>query len=380
MRETRLCLCFVVVALLLGVLLGCGEESTAPSSGLPVISSLVAIPDTILAGHATMLRCTATDPPGDDLSYEWTAASGTISGAGPIVTWTGPIPGGTYTISVEVSDPKGETAVDSVEVEAVSTTGTLLVTTDNGLTAVHADGSYFVLRADMGRDVEVVEQRIYARKSMAVVDTIFELDHTGGILRAIAISEAVPYPYRLVALPGGGFATLDNENDRIDFIDSNGNLLHTVMMPDPSPEELQIVRGVVVGNKLIVSETGGKEVISVDLTTYAATILRDLSGLPVPWLSDIDYWNRYYWICGPMGTWRFTATGDVYELCTFTESNLIGIAVVDAVGYFVLNCSPSKLYRVAIPISPCSPELMASDLGRPSDMEYIPVVLTPGVK
>jgi hypothetical protein len=379
MRDVICPLCLILV-LLLGILSGCGNESTSPGNGPPVISSLVAIPDTILAGHATMLWCNAADPQGDDLTYEWTAPSGTISGTGPIVTWSGPIPEGSYTISVEVSDPKGETAADSVEVETVSTSGTLLVATDNGLTAVHTDGSHFLLRADMRYDVEVLEQRIFARKSTAALDTIFELDHNGSTVRAIAISEAVPYPYSLVALPEGGFATLDNENDRIDFLDSDGNFLRTVIMPDPSPEELQCMRGVVVGDRLIVSETGGKNVVSVDLTTYAASILRDLSALPVPWLSDIDYWNKYYWLCGPAATWRFTPTGDVYDLCTFSVSNIISIAVVDAVGYFALNCSPSRLYMVQLPISPCTPELLASDLGRPNDMEYIPVLLMPGAK
>lgn len=110
---------------------------------------------------------------------------------------------------------------------------------------------------------------------------------------------------------------------------------------------------------------------------YAGSIQRDLAHLPVSWIGDIDYWNRYYWLCGPKDSWRFASGGDVYDLCTFTESNLVSIAVVDAVGYFVLNCYPSRLYRVEIPLSPCSPELVASDLGQPGDMEYIPVLLVP---
>jgi hypothetical protein len=147
------------------------------------------------------------------------------------------------------------------------------------------------------------------------------------------------------------------------------------MMPDPSPDELQSAHGMVVGDKLIVSETGGGKVICVDLTTYVASILRDLSHLPVSWISDIDYWNQYYWLCGPRDSWRFASGGDVHDVCTFAESNLVGIAVVDAVGYFALNCYPSRLYRVEIPLSPCSPELLASGLGQPGDMEYIPVLL-----
>ncbi len=376
MRAGRIYPLCVILAVVFATISGCGDESTAPGNGPPVISGVAAIPDTILAGHATMLRCDAADPQGDDLTYEWTAVSGTISGAGAIVTWSGPISAGTYTILVEVSDPKGETASDSVQVEAVSTVGTLLVVTGDGLTAVHTDGSRFVLRPDLRHDVEVVEQRIFSRRSMAALDTIYQLEPDGSTVRAIPIPEVIPYPYHFVALPGGGFATLDNESDRIDFIDSDGNFLRTVMMPDLSPDELQGVRGVVVGDKLIVSETGGGKVICVDLTTYAASILRDLSTLPVPWISDIDYWNAYYWLCGPRDSWRFTSAGDVYDLCTFTEANLVGIAVVDAIGYFVINCSPSRLYRVEVPLSPCSPELVASDLGQPIDMEYIPVLIT----
>jgi hypothetical protein len=377
MREIRTCFACVILVAVATVLTGCGDESASPGNAAPTISGLAAIPDTILAGHATMVRCTASDPDGDDLTYTWTAASGEILGTGPVVTWAAPIPAGTYSISVAVSDPDSQTASDSVEVEAVSTAGTLLVTSSNGLTAVRTDGSSFVLRSDLKHDVEVVEQRIYCRRSSASPDTIFEVAHNGTTLRTIPISDAIPYPYRLVALPGGGFATLDNESDRIDFIDSNGDFLQTVMMPDPSPNELQAVYGVVVGDKLIVSETGGNKVICVDLTTYEASILRDLTSLPPPWFSDIDFWNHYYWICGPDRTWRFKPSGDIYDMCTFSESSLVGMAIVDAVGYFVVNSYPSRLYRVQIPLDPCTPELVASDLGYPNDLEYIPVLLTP---
>jgi len=335
------------------------------------------VPDTILAGHATLLRCTAEDPDGDELAYSWAASSGEITGSGPVVTWAGPIADGPYWVSVSVADPASQTTTDSVEVTTLSVAGTLLVATDRGLTAVHPDGSSFVLRPDLRKDVEVVEQRIYCMKHWYGPDTLFEVGLQGETIRTIPIPEDIPHPYRNVAIPDGRFAILDNEYDRIDFIDSDGSLLETVMMPDPSPEELQWVSGVAVGNKLVVSETGGNNLVEVDLTTYAASILCDLTSLGA-WISDIDFWNKYYWICQPNDTWRIRPPGGIYSLCTYAESNLVGIAIPGAaVAYTLINCSPSRLYELEIPISPCAPELIASDLGYPSDLEYIPVVLEP---
>lgn len=73
----------------------------------PVISSLVASPTTILTGAVSAITCSASDLDGNTLTYTWSAASGTISGAGSTVNWTAPASSGNYVVGVTVTDGQG---------------------------------------------------------------------------------------------------------------------------------------------------------------------------------------------------------------------------------------------------------------------------------
>jgi hypothetical protein len=91
-------------------------DTIAPSNQPPTISSLTADPTAVPAGGTSTITCTASDPDGDPLTYSWSATGGTISGSGSQVTWTAPQTIGTYTIICTVSDGKGGTAEESVDV------------------------------------------------------------------------------------------------------------------------------------------------------------------------------------------------------------------------------------------------------------------------
>jgi hypothetical protein len=88
----------VVATLLIG---GC-----TPANQPPVISSLTASEGRVSPSGSCQVKCVASDPDGDKLSYTW-SASGNISGQGPLVTWTVPAAPGDYTIAVKVIDGKG---------------------------------------------------------------------------------------------------------------------------------------------------------------------------------------------------------------------------------------------------------------------------------
>jgi hypothetical protein len=51
--------------------------------------------------------CTASDPDGDELSYEWITTGGDISGTGAVAVWTVPEEVGMYDITVVVDDGHG---------------------------------------------------------------------------------------------------------------------------------------------------------------------------------------------------------------------------------------------------------------------------------
>ncbi len=74
---------------------------------LPVINGLTADPPLVIQGKTSKLGCSAYDPDGDVLQYEWKATGGTFSGEGPVVTWTAPENCSQYVVTVTVTDSTG---------------------------------------------------------------------------------------------------------------------------------------------------------------------------------------------------------------------------------------------------------------------------------
>jgi len=97
----------VVATLLIG---GC-----TPANQPPVISSLTASEGRVNQSGSCQVRCVASDPDGDELSYSWSAC-GDISGEGSLVTWTAPAALGNYTISVKVTDGRGGEATTQLTI------------------------------------------------------------------------------------------------------------------------------------------------------------------------------------------------------------------------------------------------------------------------
>ena len=86
----------------------------------PSINSLVADAEWTLLSGTLQVACNATDPDGDELSYNWSATGGDISGAGASVNWTAPEEVGIYYVTVVVTDGHGSSATDSVHISAVT--------------------------------------------------------------------------------------------------------------------------------------------------------------------------------------------------------------------------------------------------------------------
>ena len=72
----------------------------------PTITGLTAEKDWLRPSDSCQIYCSAEDYDGDDLSYEWSAKRGVISGTGPVVTWTTPDSIGLCDIAVVVTDTK----------------------------------------------------------------------------------------------------------------------------------------------------------------------------------------------------------------------------------------------------------------------------------
>ena len=81
--------------------------SCTPTNKPPAISNLTADVKSVIPSGSCQVRCVASDPNGDSLSYIWSASGGNISGEGSVVTWIAPDAPGAYTLAVEVTDGRG---------------------------------------------------------------------------------------------------------------------------------------------------------------------------------------------------------------------------------------------------------------------------------
>jgi hypothetical protein len=73
----------------------------------PTISSVTADADWTAPSGSLRVTCDASDRDGDDLTYDWAATGGDISGTGAAVDWIAPQTVGTYNLTVVVRDGRG---------------------------------------------------------------------------------------------------------------------------------------------------------------------------------------------------------------------------------------------------------------------------------
>ena len=90
-----------------------------PSNSYPVISSLEAEKDSVTPSGSCEVKCIASDPDGDNLTYTWSVTGGVFSGTGPVVTWIAPNVPGSYILTVKVTDDKGGETAKQVAIEVI---------------------------------------------------------------------------------------------------------------------------------------------------------------------------------------------------------------------------------------------------------------------
>ena len=95
----RISLATVTVAVLLMT-----SSCTTVANRLPLITSLEAEAEWVAPFASLQVTCTASDPDGDGLDYEWITTGGAISGTGALAVWTAPEEVGMYDITAVVDD------------------------------------------------------------------------------------------------------------------------------------------------------------------------------------------------------------------------------------------------------------------------------------
>jgi len=144
----------------------------------PAITSLVADADWTTPSGSLQVTCTASDPDGDELSYEWTATAGDISGTGHEVIWTAPEEVGTYDVTVVVKDGHGQEDTGSVTLSVALGTPPII---ENLI--VTAKGHIYLRESTFGYDYDVWKEKEYDIECI-VSDTsggvFYEWSCTGG--------------------------------------------------------------------------------------------------------------------------------------------------------------------------------------------------------
>ena len=106
----------IIVVIVVAAVLLLASSCTTPTNGQPIITSLKAGAEWIVPLGNLQVTCTASDPDGDELSYEWTATGGNISGTDAVVNWTAPDSEGSYDVTITVTDGRGGEVMDYVTI------------------------------------------------------------------------------------------------------------------------------------------------------------------------------------------------------------------------------------------------------------------------
>jgi len=114
MNRKRL---LIIIGIVVAVVVLVVVLDTMLANHRPAITSLEAEPERILPSTSTQIVCTASDADGDELSYNWSASEGEITGEGDAVTWTAPDSVGFYDVTATVTDGRGGEATSTKTIE-----------------------------------------------------------------------------------------------------------------------------------------------------------------------------------------------------------------------------------------------------------------------
>jgi hypothetical protein len=129
LRYSAIMVIMTIVVLLLAT--SCEPPDNYP----PVIDGLGVEAEWASPSSSIQVTCNASDRDGDELSYDWSASKGIITGAGPEIMWTAPGEIGVCDITVFVDDGQGGNVTGSLMLIAAN--GTNPVIEDLIVTADH---------------------------------------------------------------------------------------------------------------------------------------------------------------------------------------------------------------------------------------------------
>jgi len=102
----------VITLIAVAAVLFLASSCTTSTNNQPIIASLEPDPEWATPSGSLQVVCTASDPDGDELSYNWSASAGKVTGNGHTITWVAPPSEGSYSVAVVVTDGHGGEVMD----------------------------------------------------------------------------------------------------------------------------------------------------------------------------------------------------------------------------------------------------------------------------
>jgi Bacterial Ig domain len=106
----------VITVIAVATVLILASSCTTPTNQEPIVTSLEAEAGWTTPSGSLQVTCTASDPDGDELSYNWSASAGEVNGDGDTAMWTAPASEGSYSVAVVVTDGRGGEVMDYVAI------------------------------------------------------------------------------------------------------------------------------------------------------------------------------------------------------------------------------------------------------------------------
>ena len=118
--KARLSIVLAALAILVVTSSACILTPKPASNQPPIISSLEAQYINVYPLANSEIQCVASDPDGNQISFNWSCTGGSLSGVGSSVTWEAPNSYGDYHVMAIVKDSEGGSDQATLTLSVVS--------------------------------------------------------------------------------------------------------------------------------------------------------------------------------------------------------------------------------------------------------------------
>jgi len=242
---------------------------------------------------------------------------------------------------INSAGPGYGTEVSFTTEQCVPETGRFVFKDNSGVWILTDEGDKAQFLAGSDFDIEVFNNMIFVRS----LRNISIYSSMGSLIGEVSIDGRITSLGKMCVLPGQNLAFLNNNSDTVTFANELGVMTRTISITNLPPDDnLQSVNGIVVDNRLIISEDGNNHLVSIDLGTYSWSELKNFEHLS-GWLSDVDYSDGTYYLCQSKKLFSFTEDGEEHLICELPDYHNTGIAVLGDFAYITSNFG-NKIYRV----------------------------------